>query len=55
MKGPIRPRLGQKGEKVTLLDEKERVEELARMAGGREVTEKARVHARALLKEARKH
>ena len=38
---------------ISRLEEKERVEELARMAGGTEVTDKARGHARALLSTAR--
>jgi DNA repair protein RecN (Recombination protein N) len=35
---------------VTALDDGERVEELARMLGGVEVTRKAREHAREMLK-----
>jgi len=38
---------------ISRLEEKERVEELARMAGGTRVTDKAREHARALLNAAR--
>jgi len=38
---------------ISRLEEKERVEELARMAGGAKVTDKARGHARALLSAAR--
>jgi DNA repair protein RecN (Recombination protein N) len=38
---------------ISRLEEKERVEELARMAGGARVTDKARGHARALLSTAR--
>ena len=39
---------------IVRLDEQERVEEMARMAGGRTVSDKARVHARELLASARK-
>ena len=39
---------------ISRLEEKQRVEELARMAGGARVTDKARGHARALLSAARK-
>jgi DNA repair protein RecN (Recombination protein N) len=39
---------------ISRLEEKERVEELARMAGGTRVTDKARGHAQALLSAARK-
>lgn len=38
---------------ISRLEERERVEELARMAGGAKVTDKARGHARALLSAAR--
>ncbi|HVH99562.1 MAG TPA: hypothetical protein VM869_12665 [Enhygromyxa sp.] len=39
--------------RVERLDEAERVEELARMLGGKRVTDSAREHARALLEQAR--
>jgi DNA repair protein RecN (Recombination protein N) len=39
---------------ISRLGEKDRIEELARMAGGARVTDKARGHAQALLSAARK-
>jgi len=38
---------------ISLLDDKKRVEEIARMVGGTDVTEKARTHARDLLRTAK--
>jgi DNA repair protein RecN (Recombination protein N) len=39
--------------RVERLDEAERIEELARMLGGKRVTDSAREHARALIEQAR--
>jgi DNA repair protein RecN (Recombination protein N) len=44
---------GRTSTKVVLLDERQRVEELARMLGGARISQSAREHASALLSEAR--